>query len=64
MPNYTLNPDQEVVEKVIKARTAKCEKYGKNYCPCVPIKRHCEDTVCPCKDYRENGICICGLYIA
>ena len=63
MPKFTLNPDQEVVEKVIKAREANLEAYGKSYCPCVPIKKYCEDVVCPCKTYRETGYCICGLYI-
>jgi ferredoxin-thioredoxin reductase catalytic subunit len=30
------------------------------YCPCQPNQS--EDTMCPCKNYREDGKCICGLF--
>lgn len=31
------------------------------YCPCqVPQS---EDTMCPCKNYREENKCICGLFV-
>lgn len=32
------------------------------YCPCA-IERN-EDTLCPCKDFREqeSGVCYCGRY--
>ena len=32
------------------------------YCPCL-IERN-EDTLCPCKDFREmeEGDCLCGRY--
>ena len=36
------------------------EKYGHPYCPCK-INRT-EDNICPCKEFRETGKCICGLY--
>lgn len=38
-------------------------RYGKRYCPCSVIRDN--DTVCPCKDFRDmkEGICHCGLYI-
>lgn len=51
-----LNPDKEVVKKIIK-------KIQENdgYCPCMIIKN--KDTKCPCKNKRENSICVCGLYI-
>jgi ferredoxin-thioredoxin reductase catalytic subunit len=31
------------------------------YCPCQPKKDR--DTMCPCKNYRMDGKCICGLYV-
>lgn len=30
------------------------------YCPCAIVKD--EDTLCPCKDFREDGECVCGRY--
>jgi ferredoxin-thioredoxin reductase catalytic subunit len=63
-PKYTINPDKERVKAINKAKAAKKEKYGKEYCPCVPPKFHDDDTVCPCREYREHCHCCCGLYIA
>lgn len=31
------------------------------YCPCQPNLSR--DTMCPCKNYRDNGKCICGLFV-
>lgn len=31
------------------------------HCPCNP--EISEDTLCPCKEARENADCRCGLYI-
>lgn len=61
---FVLNTDFEKVEKILKAIDRKEERYGERYCPCVTKLAHCEDTICPCKEYRENGgKCHCGLYI-
>lgn len=42
----------------------KIKKLG-GYCPCSPIKT--EDTICPCKEFRESveleKPCHCGLYV-
>ncbi len=35
-------------------------KENDGHCPCKVKDR--EHTICPCKDYRETGECICGLY--
>jgi len=40
------------------------ENYGK-ICPCVILKANSlniEDFKCPCKNFREKGICICGVF--
>lgn len=34
---------------------------GGGYCPCQPKKDR--DTMCPCKNYRLDGKCICGLFV-
>ena len=36
-------------------------KINDGFCPCVTERN--EDTLCPCKDYRENSGCHCSLYI-
>lgn len=36
-------------------------KSNNGYCPCKPVKT--PDTKCPCKEFRENGSCDCGMYI-
>jgi ferredoxin-thioredoxin reductase catalytic subunit len=49
-------------ELVNEIRTKLKENNG--YCPCSIIKN--EDTICPCKNFREQkelGECHCGLYI-
>lgn len=61
---FKLNPDSIHVDKIHKAIEKKKEKFGKGYCPCVTKLAHCEDTICPCKEYRANGgKCHCELYI-
>lgn len=51
-----LNPNKEKVAEI----RSKVKK-GNGYCPCM-IEQS-EDTKCPCKDMRENKVCICGLYV-
>lgn len=51
-----LNPDQKYVDEMYEA----IEK-NNGYCPCI-IKKS-EDTICPCKDFRESNKCHCLLYV-
>ena len=54
----TINPDKEHVKKI---RAALQKKNG--HCPCSLIQS--EDTLCPCKEFREqeeDGFCHCQLY--
>lgn len=61
---FVLNEDSEHVDKIHRAIEKKKEKFGKGYCPCITKLAHSDNTVCPCKEYRENGgKCHCGLYI-
>lgn len=51
-----LNPNENVVN-AIRNRL----KIRDGYCPCR-IEEN-EDTICPCKDMREEGHCCCKLYV-
>ena len=51
-----LNPDKEKRREVAQAVVA-----NDGYCPCLIVRN--EDTKCPCKAMREEGRCICGLYV-
>lgn len=63
MGKNKLNPDKEIVKSIIDGLKAKKAKYGEKYCPCVTTLDHSVDTICPCKQYRENNYCCCKLYI-
>lgn len=45
--------------RAIEGLKRNCLKYGHPYCPCKT--HHIEDNICPCRDWRETGECICGL---
>jgi len=49
------NPNDEPREHLL----ASLFKRG-GYCPCQPQS---EDSMCPCKNYRMYGKCICGLFV-
>jgi len=54
--NMIPNPDKEFVKRLRKRI-----KNNSGYCPCRIEKT--PENKCPCKDFREEGECICGLYI-
>lgn len=53
---FVINPNQRTVEAI----TSLLERNG-GTCPCGSNKS--EDKTCPCSDFREKGVCCCGLYI-
>lgn len=55
-PRMILNPNQEVVNKII-SRIYKCD----GYCPCQP-REEGKDTRCPCPD-KNQGNCHCKLFV-
>lgn len=55
-PGFIKNPDDEYVRNFKKRL-----KSNNGYCPCRIEKK--PDNKCPCKAWRENAECICGLYI-
>ena len=55
---WDLNPSDKIVNAILK----RCEM-NNGECPCDnPGKTH-EDRFCPCKEYRENDVCHCTLYV-
>jgi len=56
-----LNPDRNVVERLVSGLLANEKKHGARYCPCQRM------VVCPCPSSREDiakdGKCYCGLFV-
>jgi len=63
---WLLNPDANLVKKIIRSLVNSQAKFGVPYCPCS-IQRS-PDKVCPCNsvwhDMAEIGHCNCRLYFA
>lgn len=64
----TMNSNKELVAEIRAKLRENKETYGKQYCPCVLPNNHNDDTVCMCKEFREQmergeeGYCHCQLY--
>lgn len=64
----TINTNKELVAEIRAKLNDNKEKYGKQYCPCVLPNNHNENTICMCKEFRDQiergelGECHCGLY--
>lgn len=56
----SLNDGGERILRIIQGLRKNFKEYGAPYCPCKII--HIPDNICPCKEYREGGVCVCGLY--
>ena len=55
-PGFFINPDDFFVKN-----HKKCIKQNNGYCPSK--RDRTPDNKCPCRDFREDGTCECGLYI-
>ena len=67
---FKLNPNREVVERIIRGLLENEKKYGQKYCPCRRVSENSEEDkpkICPCSWHREeiekNGRCLCGLFV-
>jgi len=67
---FKLNPNREVVERIIRGLLENEKKYGQKYCPCRRVSGNLEEDkskICPCSWHREeiekNGRCLCGLFV-
>lgn len=48
---------------VIKGLTHNKIIHGEYHCPCVSTHNHSNDTICPCKEFRDTKHCHCGMFI-
>ncbi|MDO8639745.1 MAG: thioredoxin [bacterium] len=67
---FQLNPNKEVVNKIIKGLLENEKKYGAKYCPCRRVTGNLEEDklkICPCVYHKEEigrlGHCLCGLFV-
>ena len=67
---FKLNPDKEIVQRLMKGLLENEKKYGQRYCPCRRITGNKEvdaKSVCPCYYHRDeiekDGRCLCGLFV-
>jgi len=71
--NFKFNPDEEVVERVLKGLTYNKLRYGKRFCPCFVVEERdgkyvsVDNRICPCKvaiekEIPEDGVCHCGIF--
>ncbi len=71
--NWKFNPNEEVVERIIKGLTNNKLKYGKYFCPCFVVEevdgkyKSVDNRICPCKpaiekEIPEEGVCHCGIF--
>jgi len=66
---FKLNPDKEMVRKLVSGILENEKKYGQKYCPCRRIVGRPEEDrskICPCQWHKEeiekDGHCLCGLF--
>ncbi len=67
--SFKLNPDREIVRKLVTGILENEKKYGQKYCPCRRIVGKPEEDrskICPCQWHKEeiekDGHCLCGLF--
>ncbi len=67
---FRLNPDESVVQRIIKGLMVNQQKYGQRYCPCRRItgdQKEDAKNICPCiyhlTEIKESGHCFCGLFV-
>jgi ferredoxin-thioredoxin reductase catalytic subunit/rhodanese-related sulfurtransferase len=64
---WKFNPDDAVVDRVIKGLTNNKLLHNKRYCPCFVPQFNKNDRICPCKEAIEkeipkDGVCHCGIF--
>ena len=65
-----LNPNEKVVNGIIKGLLKNKQKHGEIYCPCRVVtgnKEKDKEIICPCVFHRGEieiqGKCVCGLFV-
>jgi len=70
---WTFNPNEEIVERVLKGLTNNKLLYGKRFCPCFPVEEKdgkyvsSDNRICPCPqaindEIPNEGVCHCGIF--
>ena len=70
---WTFNPDEDIVERVLKGLTNNKLLYGKRFCPCFVVEEKdgkyvsVDNRICPCKpaiekEIPKEGVCHCGIF--
>ena len=64
---WSFNPDENVVDRILKGLTSNKLLHGKRYCPCFVPQFTKDDRVCPCKpaineEIPNDGVCHCGIF--
>jgi len=67
---FNLNPNEEIVQRLMRGLLENEKKHGQRYCPCRRVTGNKEvdaKSVCPCHYHRDeiekNGYCFCGLFV-
>ncbi|OOP54865.1 MAG: ferredoxin:thioredoxin reductase [Candidatus Brocadia carolinensis] len=68
--HYKLNPDDKIVDRVVKGLAMRTIKFGYAYCPCRLVtgdKDRDRKIICPCVYHEEeierDGECHCNLFV-
>ncbi|MDR0867429.1 MAG: ferredoxin:thioredoxin reductase [Planctomycetota bacterium] len=68
--DFQFNPDDKIVERVVRGLATRESKTGFRYCPCRFVGADAEANkkiVCPCVYHRDeiaqNGRCHCELFV-
>ena len=71
--NWKFNPDEDVVERILKGLTNNKLMYGKRFCPCFVVEEKdgkyvsSDNRICPCPqaindEIPNEGVCHCGIF--
>ena len=65
-----INPDERLVDAILRGLLRNEERYGRRYCPCRVVTGNPEvdaPKVCPCawmlEEVESKGRCHCGLFV-
>lgn len=68
--HFKLNPDGQIVERVVKGLAIRKKKFGSAYCPCRLVTGDIEKDkkiICPCvyhvEEIKRDGECHCNLFV-
>lgn len=67
---FSINPNQKLVEGLVKSLLEREKKFGFRYCPCRRITGNAKEdkkNICPCvyhlQEIEKDGHCLCGLFV-